>query len=246
MKRLRVAILGPSFGRRESGLVSLRRPTLPRSRSANHMPDPARPVRGTRIAHIGIAVRSIDARRPFYEDTLGAVFEGVEDVPDQKVRVGFFRVNDVRLELLEPTDNDYFVLKPKQSGFYSTTLDLLLRHLGARILILTGFSTDICVLFTASDAHLRDYHLWIPMDCVASQDECENERVLNYMQRVLEADIRPQREIDFAKAKSASRSASGSRRRTRGAWSHRREWLRRWLSTGSGWRPVCRCSSWRA
>ena len=56
------------------------------------------------INHIGIAVRSIDAQRAFYEGTLGAVFEGVEEVADQKVRVGFLRVGDVRLELLEPTD----------------------------------------------------------------------------------------------------------------------------------------------
>src|SRR5262249_34642034 len=48
---------------------------------------------------------SIDAQRAFYEGSLGAVFEGVEEVPDQKVRVGFFRINDVRLELLEPTDS---------------------------------------------------------------------------------------------------------------------------------------------
>src|SRR5262247_3744743 len=56
------------------------------------------------VNHIGIAVRSIDAQRPFYEGTLGAAFEGVEVVADQKVRVGFFRIGDVRLELLEPTD----------------------------------------------------------------------------------------------------------------------------------------------
>jgi methylmalonyl-CoA/ethylmalonyl-CoA epimerase len=56
------------------------------------------------INHIGIAVRSIEAQRPFYEGTLGAIFEGTEEVADQKVRVGFFRVGDVRLELLEPTD----------------------------------------------------------------------------------------------------------------------------------------------
>src|SRR6516165_10450190 len=56
------------------------------------------------VNHIGIAVRSIDAQRPFYEGTLGAVFEGVEEVADQKVRVGFFRIGAVRLELLEPTD----------------------------------------------------------------------------------------------------------------------------------------------
>jgi methylmalonyl-CoA/ethylmalonyl-CoA epimerase len=56
------------------------------------------------VNHIGIAVRSIDAHRRFYEGSLGAVFEGIEEVPDQKVRVGFLRVNDVRLELLEPID----------------------------------------------------------------------------------------------------------------------------------------------
>jgi methylmalonyl-CoA/ethylmalonyl-CoA epimerase len=56
------------------------------------------------VNHIGIAVHSIDAQRPFYEDALGATFEGVETVADQKVRVGFFRIGDVRLELLEPTD----------------------------------------------------------------------------------------------------------------------------------------------
>src|SRR5215471_18406425 len=56
------------------------------------------------LNHVGIAVRSIDAQRPFYERELGAQFEHVEDVPSQKVRVAFFRVGDVRLELLEPTD----------------------------------------------------------------------------------------------------------------------------------------------
>ncbi len=56
------------------------------------------------INHIGIAVKSLDEQRPFYETTLGAIFEGVEEVADQKVRVAFYKVGDVRLELLEPTD----------------------------------------------------------------------------------------------------------------------------------------------
>jgi methylmalonyl-CoA/ethylmalonyl-CoA epimerase len=56
------------------------------------------------LNHIGIAVRSIDAQRSFYEGILGAQFEAAEEVPDQKVRVAFFRINDIRLELLEPTD----------------------------------------------------------------------------------------------------------------------------------------------
>ncbi len=59
------------------------------------------------INHIGIAVKSIDAYREFYEKTLGAKFEGIEEVADQKVKVAFFTVgpvgHEVRLELLEPT-----------------------------------------------------------------------------------------------------------------------------------------------
>jgi len=63
------------------------------------------------LNHIGIAVRSIEDCRPFYQEALGLEFEGEEDVPTQKVRVGFFRVGDVRLELLEPTADDSPIAK---------------------------------------------------------------------------------------------------------------------------------------
>ena len=63
------------------------------------------------LNHVGIAVKSIEDQRPFYEDCLGAEFEGFEDVPSQKVRVGFFRVDNVRLELLESTDPEGPVAK---------------------------------------------------------------------------------------------------------------------------------------
>jgi len=56
------------------------------------------------INHIGIAVRSLDEHRQFYEETLGAVFENIEEVPTQRVRVAFYRIGDVRIELLEPTE----------------------------------------------------------------------------------------------------------------------------------------------
>ena len=103
------------------------------------------------------------------------------------------------VEKLRPKGQDYFVLKPKQSGFFSTTLDLLLKHLQTTTLILCGFTGDICVLFTAMDAHLRDYDLSVPRDCVVSQSATENARVLEYLERVLEADIRPANEIDLAR-----------------------------------------------
>src|SRR5436853_3996607 len=105
------------------------------------------------------------------------------------------------VELLQPEPEDYFVLKPKQSGFFSTTLEILLKHLGAETLILTGLTGDICILFTASDAHMRDYHLFIPSDCVVSQDAIENKRALKFMERVLEADICPSSKLDFSKLK---------------------------------------------
>lgn len=63
------------------------------------------------LNHIGIAVRSIDDQRAYYENTLGLQFEGLEDVPSQMVRVAFFRVGDVRIELLEPTEPDSPVAK---------------------------------------------------------------------------------------------------------------------------------------
>ena len=101
------------------------------------------------------------------------------------------------VELLKPAGDDYFVLKPKHSGFHSTTLDLLLKHLGADTLILAGFTADICILFTANDAYMRDYRLMIPADCVASQDEMENQRALKFMERVLKADIQPSERLDL-------------------------------------------------
>lgn len=56
------------------------------------------------INHIGIAVHSIAKHHDFYEQVLGAEFESIEEVSSQKVRVGFYKLADVRLELLEPTD----------------------------------------------------------------------------------------------------------------------------------------------
>jgi len=101
-------------------------------------------------------------------------------------------------ELLVPGEDDYFVLKPKHSGFFSTTLDLLLEYLGVRTLIVAGFAGNNCVLFTANDAYMRDYRLIIPADCTASNTPDDNENALQQMQQVLKADIRPSTEIDFA------------------------------------------------
>jgi nicotinamidase-related amidase len=69
------------------------------------------------------------------------------------------------VEALRPDESDYFVLKPKHSAFFATTLDTLLQYLGTRHLVLTGVAGDTCVLFTANDAYMRDLHLHVPADC---------------------------------------------------------------------------------
>jgi nicotinamidase-related amidase len=111
-----------------------------------------------------------------------------DDVPGRKV-----------VELLKPSEEDYFVLKPKHSGFYSTSLDLLLTHLGSKNLIITGIATNICVLFTANDAYMRDFNIIIPSDCVAQEDPKESKNVLKLMKNVLKADIKTSKRIDLNK-----------------------------------------------
>jgi nicotinamidase-related amidase len=98
-------------------------------------------------------------------------------------------------ELLKPDKDDYFVLKPKHSGFYSTTLDTLLEYLGVKTVILTGMAANICVLFTANDAYVRDFHLIVPNDCVASNTEAENKYALEQMRKILKADTRRSQEL---------------------------------------------------
>src|SRR3954469_14680717 len=92
------------------------------------------------------------------------------------------------VSLLRPEEDDYFVLKPKHSGFFSTTLETLLHYLGSTKLILTGIAGNFCVLFTANDAYMRDYELVIPADCTASNTAKENRQALNLMKKFLKAD----------------------------------------------------------
>jgi nicotinamidase-related amidase len=93
------------------------------------------------------------------------------------------------------------VLKPKHSGFYSTVLDTLLVYLRARRLILTGLTSERCLLFTANDAFLRDYELFVPRDCTAAIDEQDDAAAFRILERVLSADTTPSSELDLEKLK---------------------------------------------
>ena len=106
---------------------------------------------------------------------------------DHCVRHG--RGGDV-VKLLRPDQSDYFVLKPKHSGFFSTTLETLLRYLETESLILTGIAGNFCVLFTANDAYMRDFKLFVPRDCTVSNTKRQNESALRLIKKFLKADTR--------------------------------------------------------
>jgi nicotinamidase-related amidase len=104
-------------------------------------------------------------------------------------------------ERLKPDADDYWVLKPKNSAFFATTLETLLTYLNVKTLILTGISADACVLFTANEAYVRDYKLYVPADCVVAALPTYTKDALAYMKRVLKADTTPAAELDLAELK---------------------------------------------
>jgi nicotinamidase-related amidase len=103
-----------------------------------------------------------------------------DDVPGREVA-----------RILAPAEDDYFVLKPKHSAFYGTTLDILLDFLRVETVILTGIAGNICVLFSANDAYMRDLRLFAPSDCIVSNTQEQNDAALEQMRTVMKADTRP-------------------------------------------------------
>ena len=103
------------------------------------------------------------------------------------------------VELLKPDEDDYFVLKPMHSAFFSTTLEVLLERLQIQRLVLTGFAADICVLYTANDAYMRDFKVAVPSDCIASETRRQYRFALDHMTDRLKADTRTSDRLRFRK-----------------------------------------------
>ena len=97
-----------------------------------------------------------------------------------------------------PRKLDYFVIKPQFSGFYATNLQVLLPKLGVTRLVLTGVASDICVLFTAVDARMRDYDLWIPKDAVAAEKASHHKAALAIAKDNLDAETKPASALSLA------------------------------------------------
>jgi nicotinamidase-related amidase len=127
---------------------------------------------------------------------------------DFRQQLGHVLEEDVRgqpiAELLRPDKEDYFVLKAKHSGFYHTQLDLLIDYLHVKTIVLAGFTTDICVLSTAGDAHMRDLEVIVPPDCSAAADKQDHEAALELMSRTLDVITLPSDDVDFSQLLESS------------------------------------------
>ena len=93
------------------------------------------------------------------------------------------------VEPLRPDEEDYFVLKPMHSAFYQTPLDILLRHLGASSLILSGLATNSCVVCSANDAKMRDLDIVVPSDCCAARSSREHAQALEHIEGMIGARV---------------------------------------------------------
>jgi nicotinamidase-related amidase len=99
---------------------------------------------------------------------------------------------------------------------FDTTLDTLLETLRIRRVILTGIAGNICVLFTANDAYMRDFKLFAPADCIVSNTAADNEHALRQIATVLKGDITDSSQLTFHRRRRGV-VATGPRRQESGS-----------------------------
>lgn len=105
------------------------------------------------------------------------------------------------VEQLTPGEEDYFVLKPMHSAFFQTPLEMLLSHLGATSLILTGLATNSCIICTAHDANMRGYQLYVPSDCCAARTRREHDRAIEHIHDMTHATVVPSSSLRISQSR---------------------------------------------
>jgi nicotinamidase-related amidase len=166
-------------------------------------PDAERILRGARAPARAIArlkARARTAKVPviYVNDTAGA-WESDPREFVQRCLAAQARGRDVVRQIAPDLDRDYFMFKPKHSAFFGTPLETLLGDLGARRLVLTGITAHQCVLFTAMDAHVREYQLLMPADCVGASSREETRHALFIAERALDARIAGSTRLRFGR-----------------------------------------------
>ncbi len=87
--------------------------------------------------------------------------------------------------LLAPAPQDLTILKPRHSAFFATPLDLLLREMRAKELVVVGLAADMCVQLTTAEAYMHGYSAWVPSDCTAAESPDAKRRALKHMATVM-------------------------------------------------------------
>jgi nicotinamidase-related amidase len=149
-----------------------------------------------KLARLKLRAKEAGVPAIYVNDNFGKWQEDFKTMSDQFVEHNAKGHKVVKL--LKPESDDYYVLKPHRSAFYSTTLELLLRDLKIETLLITGITTDICVLFTANDAYMRGFELHIPADCVTAVKPAYSKQAIEFIRRVLKADTSKSTQISFS------------------------------------------------
>jgi nicotinamidase-related amidase len=152
-----------------------------------------------RIARLKIRAREAGVAVVYVNDALGRWRSDFPGMVQHCSRAGG-RGRAV-VEAIAPGPEDYCILKPKHSGFFATPLDTVLELLGTKRLIVTGVSSNQCVLFTANDAYVRDLELSIPRDCISARTPKDTRLAIEYFKTVLGADVSPSSRLRFKKAR---------------------------------------------
>jgi len=109
------------------------------------------------------------------------------------------------VEQIRPDKEDYFVLKPMHSAFFQTPLEVLLRYLGASSLILCGLATNSCIVCTAHDANMRDFHLSVPSDCSAARTSREHAQAIRHIKEMANASVMSSVSLRFDELRRSAR-----------------------------------------
>ncbi len=95
------------------------------------------------------------------------------------------------VEPVRPPRDASFVIKARHSIFYGTPLEYLLGQLAVDRIVLCGVATEQCILYSALDAYVRQFHVAVPPDAVAHIDPGLAEAALEMMRRNMDADLTP-------------------------------------------------------
>lgn len=106
---------------------------------------------------------------------------------------------------MKPERDDYFVLKPKHSAFFATSLVPLLEHLGTQRIVMAGIATNLCVLFSAHDAYMHEYDITVLSDCCAAESDADHDIALDQLNRFLHIKVCRSDEVEWAPRKDWQR-----------------------------------------